>query len=88
MRCRRCAFDRWAERRRQRRADAEEAERILQVEQLMENRLILDPKTGGLYEVSVPVGGPILAGQHIRTADFNRLQERIKAIEERLRRTR
>jgi hypothetical protein len=88
MRCRRCSFDRWANRRQQRRLDAEEAERILHGEQLMENRLIRDPRTGGISEVSVPVGGPLLEGQHIRASDFNRLYERIKAIEDKLRRNR
>lgn len=88
MRCRRCAFDRWKERRRQRKLDAEEAERILQDEKLMENRLVYDPKTGGCIEVSVPVGGPVLEGQKIRAEDFNRLYERISALEAKLRRIR
>jgi hypothetical protein len=81
-------LSRWHERRRLRRWDAEEAERILQGEQLMENRVVLDPQTQRVIEVSVPVGSPVLPRQQIRASDFNQLSQRIKAIEDKLRRTR
>ena len=74
-------FQRWMSRRQQRRLAAEEAERILQGETRMEERTFLDPTTRAIIRKRVPVGSPMLPGQQITAADFNRLDERIKRIE-------
>lgn len=88
MRCRRCAFDRWKERRRQRQLDAEEAERILQnPPRIMEERRFYDP-AGGIVTRMVPVDSPVLPGQQVTAHTFNILYERVKALEDKLRRTR
>lgn len=77
-----------AQRRKLRRMDAEEAERILVGPARMEERTILDPSSKTIIMKQVPVGSPMLPYQQLRSADFNRLEERIKALEEKLRRTR
>jgi hypothetical protein len=73
----------WKERRRDRRLAAEEAERILLAGTRMETRTFLDTSSRVIVAKQVPVGSPFLPGQQITAADFNRLDERIKALENR-----
>ena len=76
-------FTFWDNRRRYRRLAAEESERILAGEPRMEmeTRTFLDPSTRLLTQKQVPVGSPMLPGQQITCADFNRLAARIKKLE-------
>jgi Na+/glutamate symporter len=82
-------IQRWIERRRARRLEAEEVERILLRESTfdtqMEMRLFLDRSTQSVVSMSVPVNSPVLPGQQITAADFNRLEARIAALESRRR---
>ena len=71
----------WKNKRSQRRLAAEESERILAGEPRMETRTFLDPSTRAITQKQVPVGSPMLPGQQITCADFNRLDARIKKLE-------